>query len=237
MDHRPQHEGGMTGAARWAGVVAALLLWPATASTGAVVSAVIALPLEITRSADTTAASCTLIARDDQPGVVNLYFITAARLFVAPADDRAQPVSSVVIDAPRRHLVVGPDDVTLPTGTLLDLALLRVTVATSDLVPLTLAFTPPVPGQPFTISGVATNGATVDIVEHVRFTSTLFAVGDRDASRLVGCIGSAAVGPAGTFGIVTSCEPLKAPIVTLIGAARGFLERHVRSMRTGRITS
>jgi len=226
----------MTRSARCAVVTALPLFWAVVAWTETVTSTLV-LPVHITRADATTAASCTLIARDDQPGAVNLYFVTAAHLFVPRADERAGPVASVAIDAAGRHMAVRPDDVILPTGTLVDLALLRTTVLSSDLMPQPLAFTPPTGGEPFTINATATDGGRIDVPQHVRFTSTLFAIGDRDVSHLTGCIGAAASTAAGTFGIVTTCEPRKAPVVTLLGPARAFLERHVRAMRTERTTS
>jgi hypothetical protein len=235
MDHPPPHKVRMT---RWAVAVTVSLSWPVLAGTQpASPNTILVLPLHITRAAATTVASCTLIARDDRTGAANLYFVTAAHLFVASAGDRAEPISSVVIDTAGRHMAVRPDDVVLPTGTLVDLALLRATVAASDLTPQPLAFTPPAAGEPFTINGIADGDGRVDVPQRVRFASTLFAVGDRDVSHLAGCIGAAASATAGTFGIVTACEPRKAPSVTLLGPARGFLERHIRTMRTGRVTS
>jgi hypothetical protein len=226
----------MTRSARWAVAATLPLFWVVGARTETVASNVV-LPVHITRGDTTTTASCTLIARDDQPGAVNLYFITAAHLFVPRADERSGPVASVAIDETGRHMAVHPDDVILPTGTLVDLALLRTTVLRSDLVPQPLAFISPAAGEPFTVTGTAADGGRIEVPQHVRFASTLFAIGDRDVSHVSGCIGAAASTAAGTFGIVTTCEPRKAPLVTLLGPARAFLERHVRAMRTERTTS
>jgi len=220
----------------WAGVTAAPLVWTVLASTHPLPAHPV-LPLHITRAAMTTVASCTLMARGEQPGAVTLYFVTAGRLFRGPDDVHGEPISSVFIDPAGRHLVVRPDDVILPGGTLVDLSILRATVATSDLVAPALSFVPPLLGEPFTINGVGEDGGAVDVPQRVRFASTLFAVGDRDASRLVGCVGAAASTAAGTFGIVTACELRKAPTVTLLAPARGFLERHIRSLQIGRHTS
>lgn len=213
-----------------------LLLWPIGSSTPPG-SSTFVQPLRVTRGNATRTASCTLIARDERSDGVDLYFITAAHLFGASWDDRTMALSAVAIGAADRRIDIRPADVILPTGPLVDLALLRATVVGTDLLPQPLEFTPPPTGEPFIVSAVAEDGRRIDLQQHVFFTSTLYVMGDRDASHLAGCIGAAASATAATFGIVTSCETRKAPLVTLLGPAREFLNRHIRTMRTGRITS
>jgi hypothetical protein len=208
---------------------AALFSVAGTRGEGAPSSARV-LSLHVTRAGATTVASCTLVARDDGVGAVTLYFVTAARL-VASSGAPVTAIDKIIVDAATRHLVIAPDNVIVPAGTLLDLALLRATLSASDLTPPPLAFDPPAPADAFTISGVAGDGSPMDVAQLVRFRSTLLAVGDRDVSHLAGCVGAAASVPAGTFGIVTTCEPRKAPVITLLGPARGFLERHIPPLR------
>jgi hypothetical protein len=222
----------MTGVSRCVIAVAATALLCAAAARGELApSSARVFSLHITRAGETTVASCSLVARDDVAGAVNLYFVTAARLFVSD-NERITPVGAVVIDAAARHLVIGPDDVIVPTGTLLDLALLRATVPASELTPQPLAFESPAPDDPFTISGVAGDGNPIAVAQRVRFRSTLLVIGDRDVSQVAGCVGAAATVPAGTFGVVTTCEPRKPPVVTLLAPAQGFLQRHIRALRS-----
>ena len=149
----------MTGVSRCAIAAAATALLCASPARGEPApSSARVLSLHITRAGETTVASCTLIARDEAAGAVNLYFVTAARMFVSD-NERIPPVGAVIVDGAGRHLVIGPDDVIVPAGTLVDLALLRATVAASDLSPQALAFESPAPYDAFTISGVAADGS------------------------------------------------------------------------------
>ena len=131
----------------------------------------------------------------------------------------------------RAILAVMQQDVLLPSGDVLDVALLRATVVHTDLVPDRIVWDPPSAHGELLVSGFDGSGATVDIPQRVRFESTLLIIGDRDASILDGCIGASAAAGGGAFGIVTSCEPGKAPKITLFRAARPFIERHTMSAR------
>ena len=211
-------------------VIALVSARPAFASTSAVV-----LPLHITRGGTTTAAACTLIHREDRDDGIRLYFVTAGPLFRTADGERLAPETSIIVGFGTEPLVVAPADVVLPAAPVVEVALLKVNVAHTDLVPGPIGFEPPTPGAGFLISGRAA-GRPAGVPQRTRFVSTVFLVGDRDVSGFEGCLGSAATAATGAFGVVTSCEPGRTPIVTLFRAARAFLERNIPALRLPSLT-
>jgi hypothetical protein len=211
-------------------VIALLSARPTLASTSAVV-----LPLQITRAGTTTAAACTLIHREDRNGGIRLYFVTAGNLFRTAEGERLAQETSIIVGFGMDTLAVDPADVVLPAAPVVNVALLPVNVAHTDLVPGPIGFEPPAPEAGFLISGLAA-GRPADVQQRTRFVSTVLLVGDRDVSGFEGCLGSAATAATRTFGVVTSCEPGRTPIITLFRAARSFLQRNIPALRLRSLT-
>jgi len=169
-----------------------------------------------------------LIHREDRGTDVVLYFLTSAHLLRGPegeAPPRTQAVR-VLLDA-EHTLDIGRDDLFIPAGAVVDVAVIRATTAATMLVPRPLIYEAPSAGEVFLISGYDSRGAPATITEHVRFQSTLLAVGDHDASALVGCVGAPAISRGGVFGVVSECNAGRAPVVALLSMARPFIDRHV----------
>jgi len=190
-----------------------------------------AFALRISRAGSVTHASCTLIAKHGAGEQVVLYFVTAARLFATAERDRGAPIASVVIDPHIRRLLVRPDDVIVPTGMPIDVALLRVTLEHSDLEPARLAFDPPAAAALFTIHGIADGGGRLVVPQRVRIVSTASIAGDV-AVQWRSCVGAPAGVNGRMFGVVTDCDTGRGPTVSLLGSAREFLARHVRALTT-----
>jgi hypothetical protein len=164
-----------------------------------------------------------------------LYFVTAGSLFRTVGGEPLAQETSIIIGSGMETLGVDRADVLLPAALVVDMALLTVTVAHTDLVPGPIGFEPPAPGAGFLISGRAA-GRPTDVPQRTRFVTTVLLVGDRDVSGFEGCLGSAATAASGTFGVVMACEPGRTPIVTLFRAARAFLERNIPALRTPSLT-
>jgi hypothetical protein len=58
----------------------------------------------------------------------------------------------------------------------------------------------------------------------------MLVVGDRAVSELPACVGGPATTVAGVFGIVTSCDPGRTPLVTLLRQARPFISYHIPAL-------
>jgi hypothetical protein len=211
-------------------VIALVSSQPTFASTNVVV-----LPLHITRAGTTTTATCTLIHREDRNGEIRLYFVTAGHLFRSGDGERLAQETSITVGFAPDTLAVDRTDVVLPAAAVVDMALLPVNVAQTDLVPGPIGFEPPAPGAEFLLSGFAA-GRPTDVPQRARFVSTVFLVGDRDVSGLDGCLGSAASAASSAFGVVAACEPGKTPIVILFRPARAFLERNIPGLRQPSLT-
>jgi len=179
-----------------------------------------------------------LISRRDRGTQTTLHFLTSARL-VRGGDsegDQASPRIQLRLDA-ARTVDVQRDDVFL-TGGLIDVAVLQAaTGSDTPLRPLPLVYDPPNLGAVFLVHGIDDSGSLVTLPEHVRFASTLLATGDRDASRLIGCVGAPAVSPQGVFGIVHECEANRPPVISLLSMAQSFLERHLSRGTTSTVAA
>jgi hypothetical protein len=186
-----------------------------------------ALPLTITRDGQTTEAFCVLVKRIDQPARVTLYFATAAQLFKRNDGEPLPHAQSIVVHDGRTELDVIPADVTLPAGTLNDLAILQVVVPHSTLEPRPMTFDIPSPGSVFLIPGRDQHGDAVVIPQRVRHSSSGLVSGDRWTPELRRCLGAPAASEDGIFGIVSGCEPGQGPVVTPFSLARRWLTHHV----------
>jgi hypothetical protein len=201
------------------------------------------LRLTVTRDEGTTEATCVLIARDEQvKGSVGatetvLYFLTAGRPFRRADGERLPHASAITITLEPGHTVdVKPDALSLPAGTSVDIAILRAVVQETSLTPAPLAFHEPAAGSIFTVSGWNSTEAPTAVTQRVTRRSTLLLIGDGDLSSLMGCVGAPAIAEYGVFGIVTQCEAGRPPVVSLLAAARRWIDAHVPG-RTAKLTA
>jgi len=171
---------------------------------------------------------CTLVGVERRATHLELYFITSARFFKTA---QGEPFAAV---AP--EVRVAMDDGTevnvlrehryLPMGSLIDIAVLRVDVSENDVAAATLGFAAPLPGQSLDIVTYTSDGTRQVEAQHVRFASTRFVVGDQDLSNL-SCLGAPAIDGDEIVGVVSECEPARAPLITPLSVAFPFLSRHV----------
>lgn len=205
-------------------IIATVMLTAATNAAAALGSGTTAVqPLTITRESSTVTATCTLIHRFDQADGAVLYFATAGRLFRSAEGARLPMPASIVVGYGSESLTIRPHDVLLPIGNLIDIAVLRTLVVQTEFAVAPVAWDPPAPNEAFQINGFSADGNEAWIAERVRYGSTLLTIGDHDASMLNGCIGAPATTAAGIFGIVTSCERGRTPIITLFRGAKRFI--------------
>jgi hypothetical protein len=156
-----------------------------------------------------------------------LYFLTSARLFKTADGGRYPAERAVYLELEDERAIVKPHDVLLPGGSIVDVAILRVAVPSTTLVPSRVVYELPASRNAFVVSGYDPTGIPVTRAEGIRFKSTRLVVGDRDASDLPGCVGAPAVSPEGVFGVVSECEVNRCPVISLLPMARPFIERHV----------
>lgn len=186
------------------------------------------LRLRIVQDGAITNATCVLVHRDDREDGVVLYFVTASHLFKRTTGEAPPRVTAINVVVDGGHAIsIHPDDLVLPVGSLVDIAILRAVVTHTTLVPQAVLFEPPVSGSVFLIAGRDDAGALVALAERVRRRSTAVIVGDRDASAVNGCEGAPAVDEAGVFGIVSECEAGRLPVVTLFSMAANWISRHI----------
>ena len=183
--------------------------------------------VRVMRDANETRGTAVVVHREDNSNAVILYFLTSSRLFRNPDGEPLSPVSSVRLLDGERSFNVSPDDVWIPGGNIVGGAILRVATERSHLVARSIVYDAPSPIDVFLVSGFDQNGAQAAVAEHIRFESTLFAVGDRDASGLLGCVGAPAMLQGGVFGIVSECEANRSPVISLLSMCRSFIEKHV----------
>jgi hypothetical protein len=189
------------------------------------------LALHIAGGAWPTTATCTLIHRQADPGGTVLYFATAGHLFRSAEGSRL-PGSATIVDR-GRAIEVPREGVILPPAAIVDLAVLRVIVRESDLVPTPLAAGAPGPGDDFHILGFDGGETSAGANQRVRIRTSALLLGDRDASGLRGCEGAPAISAQGMFGVVVGCEPGQIVIVSLLELADSFLRRHVPGLGIG----
>ena len=183
--------------------------------------------LRVVTDAGDTHGAAVLIHRDDRAEEATLYFLTSARLFRAPDGERTGPAKAIQLRLrDTLTLDVKPEDVLFAGGGFVDLAMLRGTVAnTEPFRPVTVVYDPPAVGAAFLLSGVGEGGAVQSVAQRIRFESTMLVVGDRDASRVSGCLGAAAISSQGVFGVVRECEPNRPPVISLLSMAQSWLDR------------
>lgn len=211
-----------------------LLSLPARAAGASAPSDVrAARPLQIVRASGTLEGTCALVYAEPGEDDVLLYFVTAARLFKTAEGEPLAPARAIRVTlGDGRTVPVQREDVFLPMGNFVDIAVLRATAPNATFVSGTMTFSVPPPGRDFLIAGYDRNGVPATVTEHVRFVSTRLVVGDRDASGLEGCVGAPAISADGIYGIVTDCDVNRAPIVMPLAVAYSFLARHVPDLMT-----
>jgi len=187
------------------------------------------LALRIVRDAGNEYGTAVLIHREDRGDNALLYFLTSSCLFRTADGEplpRARAVELLVDET--RTLDVKHEDLFMPVGSCVDVAVFRVTAAaTTTLAPRPVVYDAPSAGADFLVSGYDRNGLPATLAGHIRFRSTLLASGDRDVSVLRGCVGAPAISQEGVFGIVSQCAANRSPVISLLSMARGFIERNV----------
>ena len=185
------------------------------------------LQIHITRAGAQTAATCSLIHRRQDVTGTTLFFLTAGHLFKDASGVRIPEPDAIAIVGRGRAIAIQARDVLLPAGVVVDVALIRVTVADTDLQPAILTGIAPAPGEEFRIAGFDTAGARTDSIQRVRIKTSALLLGDRTVPPMQGCDGAPAISARGIFGVVISCEPGKVPVVSLLELAEPFLRRHM----------
>jgi hypothetical protein len=190
------------------------------------------LMLRVVRDIGEEHGTAVVIHRDDRGSNTVLHFLTSSCLFRTPQGEQRPPARTIelLLDEGQQPLEVKRGDVFMPSGSCIDIAVFRVTApATIALVPQRIIYDPPPAGAAFLASGYDLAGRPTRVAAHIRFRSTLLAIGDRDLSSLRGCVGAAAVlqGGEGVFGVVSECDPNRAPVIALLSVARRFIEQYV----------
>jgi hypothetical protein len=184
--------------------------------------------LEVVYESGTFEGTCALIYAEPSEDAATLYFVTSSRLFKTPHGQAFLPPRTVrVILANGDVIPVPRGGIVLPMGTLVDVAILRVTAPTAPLAPTSLNLDTPSAGEPFEVAGYDREGLPASVPQHVRFRSTRLVVGDRDASGLAGCVGAPALNADGIYGIVSECDANRPPVVTLLSMACALLARTI----------
>jgi hypothetical protein len=186
------------------------------------------LRVQIETRAGTVEGTCVLVHRESRGNDSVLYFLTSARpLKDTDADLRAGTRRIRILRDDHAPIEAGADSVVVPYGDMVDIAILRVVAPIGTLAPLPMILEPPASVSVFAISGFDVNGVRATIAERVRFQATLRLLGDRDASSIAGCAGAPAIIEGGVFGLVTECEPDRAPSIVPLSVARNFIVRNM----------
>jgi hypothetical protein len=187
-----------------------------------------ARPLQLVYESRTFDGTCALVHAESREHDVALYFITSARLFKTAEGEPLPPARAIRVTLDDgSEVAVRHEDVFLPMGNLVDVAVLRAAAPSATFVPGAMTFAAPPSGSDFLIAGYDRDGAQATIAEHARFVSTRLVVGDRDASGLAGCVGAPAISADGIYGVVSECDVNRAPVITLLSMAYPLIARHV----------
>jgi hypothetical protein len=175
-----------------------------------VADAVVQLRIEVDQRE--VVASSVLVRREDGPHGAVLYFLTSEYL-LQPASD-APPLSDLEPEGG-----ISGDDPRL------GLAVLRIRIGTSPLIPADVTFDPPKPGESFLIVTHTAAGDRVIVPQEIDTMDARAATGTTSVPWPPSCIGSPAFTDKGVFGIVSVCEPGMPPRITLVASARALLRR------------
>lgn len=186
------------------------------------------LQLRVVKAAGETIGTCVLIDRENHTDRVDLYFLTSSRLFRdANIEWEPPPRAVAVLFEDGQTLDVKRQDLFLVGRLVADVAVFRVTTTNTVAVARRLNYNAVSPGDVFSISGFDQHRKPVKVAERVRFASTRLALGDRDASVLVGCVGAPAILQVGVFGVVSECNPNRPPVISLLAFSRRSIERRL----------
>ncbi len=203
-------------------VLLSMLATPALADERAMTSC----RLTLVRDSGTTTANCVLVRRDGGPPATTLYFVTPAHLF---KDARRQPLPaalSMKVDLDGIRIEVEPDDLSLPVGDAIDIAVFKATTPLRTPAAFPLTAITPIVGERFVIAGVDAAGMPVRSEQHVTRRATLVAVGDRELTHRA-CEGAPATLEGHAFGFVVKCERGAAPSVLPLSGVVQWIGRHV----------
>ena len=186
-----------------------------------------ARPLHVMYAHAAFEGTCALVDIERRATHLQLYFITSARFFktaqgqpLAPAAEvRVTMNDGTDVNVLREHRY-------LPIGDLVDIAVLRADVADDGLAAAAMGFTIPAPGHDLEVVAYDRGGTRQIETQHIRFASTRFVVGDRDLSNFA-CLGAPAIDGDEIVGLVSECEPGRAPLITPLSVAFPFLARHI----------
>jgi hypothetical protein len=149
---------------------------------------------------------------------VTLYFLTTEHLLHPPA------LAAAASERSKENL---DDDARL------DIAVLRIVVETSTLMPAGITLDPPRQGGSFVVVGHGSAGSQIAVPQRLERVSDRSAVGDLEMPSTAECVGAPAFSEKGVFGIVTRCETGKPPTITLLSGARGLLRRLIPNLDLG----
>ena len=107
------------------------------------------LRLRVVRDVSEELGTAVLIHRDDRGSDTVLHFLTSSCLFRTPQGDQRPPARTIelLLDDGRHPLEVKRGDVFMPSGSCVDIAVVRITApATTTLVPQRVVYDPPPAG-------------------------------------------------------------------------------------------
>jgi hypothetical protein len=193
------------------------------------------LQIQITGTGGSITGTCFLIHRDTRADGITMYFMTASQLFdLERLGERQTRAVHVRISLGTSNIVeTSGVNVVFPAGVEggLDLAVVKAIVSSTSIIPVAVSLEPPALDETFLIRGYRRGELTL-LGERVRFRSTRLATGHRTAMDVTGLIGSPAMTERGVFGVLTECSATRAPVITLLSAAAGFLARALPGLDT-----
>lgn len=180
--------------------------------------AVVQLRIEIEKE-KAALASAVLVHREDGAGGVVLFFLTSETVL--------HPTSIALRSEPEEEGTSRPDDSTL------NIAVIRVLIEKSALVPAAVALDPPREGAPFFIVTFDASGSPIVVAQRTQKVSARTTTGDLELPVAVGCVGAPAFTEQGVFGIVSDCRTGQPPTITRLSAARALLRRLIPRLDLG----
>lgn len=206
-------------------LVAATTVIPATAQP-VMEGQPLAYRIRVVRDGAPAEATAVLVRRQSDDAHVILHFVTAAHPF-RNVIGRDSPYDSLSVEVQGKSLEVRAQDLVLPKGGLLDIAILRVTVPSSAAVPPPLTLEIPPSGTPFLLAGFDPFARPEKTEQRVRRVATLAVAGDRRVTAITGCAGAPALFEGRVFGIASTCGIDTPPVVVPFAAIADWLKRYV----------
>jgi hypothetical protein len=203
------------------GVVVALLM-PAADSSGQLSStgsqSVVQLRIEVQKEKEAL-ATAVLVHREDGARGVVLFFLSAESV-LRPASIRSPGWE------PEEEASRGDDP-------MLNIAVIRVVIEKSALVPAAVALDPPGEGELFFVVAYNAAGSPIVVAQRARTVSVRSALGDLEMPSTAGCVGAPAFTEKGVVGIVSECRAGQPPQITLLSAASRLLRRLIPGLDLG----